>query len=253
MNARATSTCPACGADALVTSSPDSNGAICQRCGFAQGEDNRCPHCKVVARIEGSGMRARCASCGGPRIANNFGGAAAANALLEQQRALTTARLSSIATVIQAGFAAGITTVGILIHPASIVGMAVIFGFALIPLFLALRSRWKAAKARRQAEDASERAWQAAAEDLAARSSEGVTVESLAKSLGIAPEHAERLLTALTVHERTRIDVGDDASVRYSARPGDADGALALQPDAFSTDEEVASEAKKLEGVDRSR
>jgi hypothetical protein len=47
-----------------------------------------------------------------------------------------------------------------------------------------------------------------------------VTVDGLAQALGVEPAEAERLLTELTVHERTRIDVGDDAEVRYSATPG---------------------------------
>ncbi len=59
----------------------------------------------------------------------------------------------------------------------------------------------------------------AAAEDVAKSSKNGVTVTELAKRLKIDPARAEDLLTQLAVHDRTRIDVGDDAQVRYSVAP----------------------------------
>jgi hypothetical protein len=188
----------------------------------------------VIARLEGHGTHAACANCRGPRIVANLGGEAAKRALREQQRALTTARALSMATVVQALIAATITTVGLLVNPSSVKAWAIWFAIGMVPLLLALRSRSRAAKARAEAEAASERAWQAAAEAVAAKANDGVTAEGLATALGIEPAHAERLLTSLTVHERTRIDVGNDAEVRYSAAP--------------SNEEEVAKGTKRLDG-----
>ena len=48
----------------------------------------------------------------------------------------------------------------------------------------------------------------------------GVTVAELASRLKIDAVKAEKLLTQLAVHDRTRIDVDDDAEVRYSVSPG---------------------------------
>jgi hypothetical protein len=141
------------------------------------------------------------------------------NALREQRKALANARLASVATVIQAVVAAVATSIGLALLPSSIAGKVIVFLVAVVPLFLALRSRARATKAREHAKSAADRAWQAAAEDVAAQAKQGVTVPGLAATLGIEPDHAEKLLTALTVDERTRIDVGDDAEIRYSVGP----------------------------------
>ena len=209
-----TSACPACGANAFVAGG---DGGTCEQCGYASGESSRCPHCKAMARIEGSGKRAVCAVCGGPRIPSNLGGEAASAALRQQKKALANARLASAATVFQGLAAVLVTLVGLAVAPAALVGKLIVFALAAAPLFLALRSRSRATRARALAEEASDRAWHAAAEDAAARAKQGVTVDALAKMLGVEPAEADRLLTDLTVHDRARIDVGDDAEVRYSA------------------------------------
>jgi hypothetical protein len=157
--------------------------------------------------------------CGGPRISAAFGGEPAAAALREQKKLLTHARLASVATLVQALFAAMVTLLGLVIAPASVTGKVVVLPLALAALVLALRSRSRARRARTDASRASERAWQAAAEDVAAHARGGVTAAALASTLGLEPEHADRLLTTLAVHDRTRIDVGDDAEVRYSVAP----------------------------------
>lgn len=191
----------------------------CSGCGYAAGEMNRCPHCGAIARIEGTGLQSVCAVCGGPRVPANAGGEASAAALKEQKKLLGSARLASVSTVLQAVFAVLATLVGLAIMPASIVGKVIVFAIAAIPLLMAMRSRSRAKKARESAAEASERAWQAAAEDVAARAKKGVSAPALAKMLGIEPAFAEKLLTSLAVHDRTRIDVGDDAEVVYSVAP----------------------------------
>ncbi|MCW5831378.1 MAG: hypothetical protein KIS78_02840 [Labilithrix sp.] len=215
----ATSTCPACGADAFVADAGTgtaAEGGQCSRCGYTSGESSRCPHCNAVARIEGSGLAAVCAMCGGPRLPSNLGGDSARGALREQKKALANARAASVATVLQGAFSTVATLIGLAILPASILGKLVVFAIALVPLLLAMRSRGRARAARESAAHAAERAWQAAAEDVATRRKGGVTAAELAATLGIEAAHADKLLTALTVNDRTRIDVGDDAEVRYS-------------------------------------
>ncbi|MBX3219597.1 MAG: hypothetical protein KF795_03690 [Labilithrix sp.] len=218
----ATSTCPACGANAFVAAA--SAGASegdgqCSRCGYTSGESSRCPHCDAVARLEGAGLTAVCAMCGGPRVPANLGGDVARSALREQKKALANARAASIATVLQGGFSTLATLLGLALLPASLAGKLVVFALAIVPLVLAMRSRGRARAARESAARAGERAWQAAAEEAAARREGGVTAAELAKTLGVEAEHADKLLTALTVSDRTRIDVGDDAQVRYSVGP----------------------------------
>jgi hypothetical protein len=203
----------------------DGSGGTCGRCGYAAGEANRCPHCGAVARTEppqigtAEGVRAVCAVCGGPRIPNAEGGEASAKHLVEQRAHLGRARLASAATVFQGMFAALATLAAIVLAPATLVGKAFLFAIALVPLLLAVRSRGRAAAARKLAGDAGEKAWQAAAEAIAKSAPRGVTAAGLAKALAIDEAFADRLLTSLAVHDRTRIDVGDDAEVRYSVAP----------------------------------
>lgn len=210
-------TCPACSAVAY-----DEATGTCARCGYADGELNRCPHCGATARIEGSGERAVCAVCGGPRIPRGFGGDAAARALKEQKAHLARAQTASIVSVIQALVAALWAPVGLLLLPSTIVGQAIVVAVAALPLLASFRSRSRAKEARAKAKEASERAWQAAAEDVATKATGGITAAALAKTLALDPARAERILDGLTVHDRTRIDVGDDAEVRYSVAPDEA-------------------------------
>ncbi len=164
-------------------------------------------------------MQTVCAACGGPRLPGGVGGEAAATALREQKKFHGAARLASVATVVQAIVAVVVALIGLTVMPASIVAQILLLAFTIVPLLLALRSRSRAKKARTAAGEASERAWQAGAEAVAARSKGGVSVPVLAKTLGIEPAQADKLLTSLAVHDRTRIDVSDDAVVVYSAGP----------------------------------
>ncbi len=246
----ATTVCPACGANAFAS---EGDGGTCARCGYASGEANRCPHCGVVSGVEGAGEKAICPHCGGPRIPSNLGGEAAADALRQQKKALANARAASLATVLQALFAAVVTLIGLGVGPASIVGKVILFALAAAPLILAMRSRSQATRAREAAREAGTRAWRTAAEDAVTRSSSGVTVEGLAKMLGVDPARADALLTELAVHERARIDVGDDAEVRYSAAPGPRVGELETSEAPLSDEEAERGRAGRSERSERSR
>lgn len=128
-------------------------------------------------------------------------------ALREQKKHLSTARLASVSTVVQAVFAAMATLIALVVMPESIIAKAVLFIVTLVPLLSAMRSRSRASKARAAATAASERAWLAAAEELAIG---GTTANQLAKKLDIEPARAEQLLNASAAHSRVRIDVNDD-------------------------------------------
>ena len=239
----ALSPCPACGRSSFVVDG--TGGGTCRVCGYASGEGNRCPHCHATARIEGTGEAAVCAVCGGPRIPGNRGGTEAIASLVEQKKLLNGARLASLATIIQGTFAALAGLVGLALsswgHPNNPVGI-IMFALALVPLVLAIRSRSRATQAREKAKTANDRAWQAAAEEVAADSKTGITERELSKVLGIEASRAEQLLTSLAVHDRTRIDVGEDAEVRYSVgleTPSELDGSLETEERALEQKEPV--------------
>jgi hypothetical protein len=111
------------------------------------------------------------------------------------------------------------TLVALAAWPVALVGKLILLALAVTPTALAVRSRARAGKAKDDANEALDRAWIAAAEDVASHSKQGVTVAELASRLKIDPVKAEKLLTQLAVHDRTRIDVGEDAEVRYSVTP----------------------------------
>lgn len=238
--------CPACGVTAVV-------GGVCGRCGWASPEGNRCPHCGSVARVEprgdGAGQRWVCGVCGGPRIPGGRGGPAAEIALREARAFLSRATRSSAASILWGLFAAFTTLVLLAAWPAALAAKIVLFALAAGPAALAARARARVAKARDAARGAEDRAWLAAAEDVAKKTRAGVTAAELARELQIDAARADKLLTELTVHDRTRIDVGDDAEVRYSIAPEIdrkvrvSDGAEAL--DADVAEPEIAARARR--------
>ena len=210
-------TCPAC-------SAPEFDGNTCKRCGYAAGEQNRCPHCGAVARAESKGEdRWVCAICGGPRIPGGHGGKAAAGALAKEKNAIARARVQSFATVFLAIVTGLFTLLGLAILPASIVGKLIFLALAIVPLALALRARSRASRARKDARAAHEEAWLTAAEEIARSAKNGITAAELGKMLAIPPKDADRMLTDLAARDKARIDVDDDAAVRYRIGQDDSD------------------------------
>ncbi|MCL2722966.1 MAG: hypothetical protein FWD69_00875 [Polyangiaceae bacterium] len=197
-----------------------------------------------MARTEARVVRGRtqpiCALCGGPRIPSGLGGDAAATAL-RQSKALDgrsmRARMTSVIFAVM-------TVLGALVllaawHAGFVVMLAL---FACTALFaaLALRARRTATRLDRKSKDAQDEAWLAAVENVTAHETNGVTVHELAARLHIDEERADHLLTRLLATERTRIDVGDDAEVRYRTRTEIAPG-LRVDDDALY-EQELANE-----------
>ncbi len=213
----ALATCSACGSSAV-------EGGVCGRCGNPSGESNRCPHCNAIARVEPKGAGANltwvCGVCAGPRMPGGLGGEAAATPLREAKASLSLATRLRLSYRLFA-FASILSTLGLI---AGILGGASLFiGIvavaAAMQTMLALRQRSKALRATADANEALDRAWLAATEQVASHSKNGVTVAELASRLKVDAVKAEKLLTQLAVHDRTRIDVDDDAEIRYSVTP----------------------------------
>jgi hypothetical protein len=114
---------------------------------------------------------------------------------------------------------------------------------------LAVRARAKASQATSDANEALDRAWLAAAADVATQAKKGVTVAELAARLKIDAVKAEKLLTQLAVNDRTRIDVDDDAEVRYSVAPeiDTSKVRVSTSEDQFRALEEAEAAASKRE------
>jgi SWI/SNF-related matrix-associated actin-dependent regulator 1 of chromatin subfamily A len=111
------------------------------------------------------------------------------------------------------------TLVAVAAWPAALVVKMILLAMAVAPAVVAVRARARASAATADANGALDKAWLAAAEDVASHAKKGVTVAELASRLKIDAVKAEHLLTQLAVHDRTRIDVDEDAEVRYSVAP----------------------------------
>ena len=216
MSVGARARCPACGQEALGP------GGVCDHCGSAFGEENRCPHCRAVARAEPHPeLRLVCAVCGGPRVrsyaleestqrdvdralarAKALGGPTAWSWVA----ALPLALVLSVAIAWTLGAAAGAVSAIVLV--------------ASVLAFGAGRAR-KLRAARGAAVD---EAWEKVAAALVERDG-AMTARGLAQRLDVDEARADRLLTSLAVHDRVRVDVADDAEVRYRIEPDVLDSA----------------------------
>lgn len=147
-----------------------------------------------------------------------LGGEKADAGLREAKTFTTRARAASFAAVLQGLFAAAVTLVGLGFAPTSLPAKLLLLTFAIVPTVLSIASRVRASRARKSASDARDRAWLAATEEIAGRGKRGATAAEVAKTLGVDEARADALLTKLAASDRTRIDVGDDAEIRYSVR-----------------------------------
>ena len=240
------SICSACSRTSVV------DGA-CTVCGFTSGEGNRCPHCGAIARVEPKGLGAKlrwvCAVCGGPRMPGAVGGDDAAAPLREARASDTRAKRQRALQWTFGFMTAFFTLVALVAWPPALLWKLFFLAFAITPAVLAMRARSRAEGAKADAKEALDRAWLAAAEDVTTRATKGVTVAELAKQLKVDPVRAEELLTKLAVHDRTRIDVDDDAEVRYSihSEGNSADGRVRVDAteDQFRALEEAEASAAR--------
>jgi hypothetical protein len=186
-----------------------------------------CPHCGAIARVEPKGLGAKlrwvCGVCGGPRMPGGVGGEDSLGPLREAKASQTRSKRARASFWVFAMMATFFTLVAVAAWPAALVWKLFFLALAIAPTVFAVRARARAAGATVDAKEALDRAWLAAAEDVAKSAKNGVTVAELAKRLKVDPVRAEELLTQLAVHERTRIDVDDDAEVRYSISPEEGD------------------------------
>lgn len=202
---------------------------------------------------------------------NGLGGEGAAAPLREAKASRSAAARARATFWLFTAATLFMTLVAVAFWPAALAMKVFLLAAPLLPATIAVRARARAAAATTSANLALEGAWLAAAEDVASHAKEGVTVTELASRLKIDSSKADKILTQLAVHDRTRIDVGDDAEVRYSMtgaqgesrarvstseeqfralEQAEADAAGALHTDMLGerrlTDEEQAFEAKKL-------
>jgi hypothetical protein len=203
---------------------------------MALGEHQRCPHCHAIADVERSAeARFVCSICGGVRIPIDDPKVTRSSEQLELLRRATAARSSRTVWLLIALVVAAFGVFSALVlwlavtfaHPpevataAAIAAVLVPFGFA---LFSFRRSRASAAALH----PALDKAWEAAALDLA-RSRGELDAGELAKRMRISETEAERLLARLAAESLLSISAATDGTLKYAlveARAAEADKSL---------------------------
>lgn len=198
----------------------DATTQVCQSCGAAHGEGNRCPHCRSVAKTRPHAKLGRvCAVCGGPRLI--LPRMAPPTLAGELARARGAHRSTSILSALS-GLGFGSATLALL-GTLGLAGLfdpgAIAVGFGLSVAGLSGLVGWAGWRGRRQAERARDQAL-ATARSLAAEelldSGREATAAELAHTLGLPQAEVDRLSTALNVDPRFVSRIDNDGELVFS-------------------------------------
>jgi hypothetical protein len=217
-NGDAAQPCPGC-------AKPLPDGASrCPHCGLALGEHQRCPHCHAIAAVEPSpDARFVCAVCGGVRIPIEDATVSRSTGQIDLLKRATAAHSSRaiwrIVSIVVAAF--GVVSALVLwlsmtfAHPPPVAtlaaGLAVMVPFA-FAIFAAQRSRACAAEFR----STFDKAWIAAATDIA-RARKGVLdAAALAKLTGVGETIADRLLARMSAESVLTSSVTAEGNLKYT-------------------------------------
>lgn len=201
-----------------------------------------CPHCAGQTRLEESArFRWVCAVCGGPRIPVKGELAHSQREKESLRRAHLSAkrafgwRMAATGLGLTGAIVAAIGTIFAGAH--AVVGL-VILGAALAFIVFAMRFAGNARRELTSAKLAAFDAWGMVGETLLRLNGGQLTAKEIAVMMQTTEADAERMMTVLATDSRVRVDLGDDAELRYrvtSLESGEADLAPALGLDEGAT------------------
>lgn len=189
-----------------------------------------CPHCGGQTRLEESArFRWVCAVCGGPRIPVK-------DERAHSQREKESLRRSNLAAKRAFGWrvaASGLGLTGALVAGLGtifagnhvVVGV-VILAVALALIIAAMQFAGNARKELTNAKLATFEAWGMVGEALLRLHGGQLSAKEIAALMQTTEGDAERMMTVLTTDSRVRVDLGDDAELRYrvtSVESGESD------------------------------
>lgn len=189
-----------------------------------------CPHCGGQTRLEESArFRWVCAACGGPRIPvkdERAHSQAEKESLRRSHLAAKRAfgwRMAATGLGLTGAIVAAIGAVFVGAH--AVVGL-VVLGTALAFIIFAMRFAGNARRELTNAKLAVFAAWGMVGEALLRLNGGQLTAKEIAAMMQTTEGDAERMMTVLTTDSRVRVDLGDDAELRYrvtSVESGEAD------------------------------
>jgi hypothetical protein len=200
----------------------------CPNCGLALGEHQRCPHCHSIAAVEPSpDARFVCAVCGGVRIPIDDATIVRSPDQIDLLKRATAAQSSRnlwrILSIIVGAF--GVVSALVLwlsitfARPppvATVVaGLAVMVPFA-FAIFAARRSRACAAEFR----STFDKAWIAAATDIARARKGELDAPALAKLTGVGEASADQMLARMSAESLVASSVTAEGNLKYTLLEG---------------------------------
>ena len=194
-----------------------------------------CPHCGGQTRLEESArFRWVCAVCGGPRIPVKDERAHSQGEKESLRRAHLAAKRAFGWRI--AGTGLGLTgaivaAIGLIFTGAHAVVGLIILGIALAFIVFAMRFAANARRELTNAKLAAFAAWGMVGEALLRLNGGQLTAKEIAAMMQTTEGDAERMMTILSADSRVRVDLGDDAELRYrvtSVESGEPDLAPAL-------------------------
>ena len=185
-------------------------------------ELSSCPHCAAQARIVADErFRWVCGTCGGPRVPvadARFHSDLEARHLKQAVVYTNQARLTRVGATITGLGAAFFGVIAIAIGFAHFSPL-VPFSFLVLSLFASMLTIVMGVSARKKIDLAKENvtsAWEAVAELVLRAQRNPITALDLAQTMKTDEGDAERILTLLSVDDRVRAEVTQEAQIRYA-------------------------------------
>lgn len=188
--------CRACEGDV------DATTLRCVRCGAAYGEQNRCPHCSIVAGTEPDTGLGRCRACGGLRVSldvrvTRSGAEAPLLARAERERRVAAwSRFGALAAGSTAALLLALAAFTLILHFS--VGALLLSSLISVPILTALWLRRAASRAREQQRQALNSALGLVTADIL-RHAPATDAHDLARYLGVSAERALEILAQAEV------------------------------------------------------
>jgi hypothetical protein len=211
-------TCPAC-------SKPLDDAAVrCPHCGLALGEHQRCPHCHAIADVEISPeARFVCTVCGGVRIPIDDPAVVRSPETLDLLRRATVARTARAIWRIVAAAVVGFGIFSVLVlwlvvevaHPI-FAGAAMGALAALVPFAFGVLSFKKSQERGAELVPLLEKAWTAAATDVARARGGKLDAPAFAKVTRISEAAADKVLSRMSADSLLLSSVTSEGGLLYT-------------------------------------